>query len=51
MNNIINLIFFLNNFKRILERNQIWTEIYKVINLKNRDDLLKILIQSLDYNL
>ncbi|OUM61326.1 hypothetical protein PIROE2DRAFT_45313 [Piromyces sp. E2] len=36
---------------KILERNQIWTEIYKVINLKNRDDLLKILIQSLDYNL
>jgi len=36
---------------RILEKNLIWTEIYKVINLKNRDDLLKIIIQSLDYNL
>jgi len=36
---------------KILEKNLIWTELYKVINLKNRDDLLKIIIQSLDYNL
>ncbi|ORX85670.1 hypothetical protein BCR32DRAFT_229549 [Anaeromyces robustus] len=36
---------------KLLEKNLIWSEIYKVINLKNRDDLIKIIIQSLDYSL